>query len=308
MHKTGNVSLKKYLDLNGWNEITIDDKETFDDILRKSNVQASEFSFTNLFLWRKYYDFRFKVIDGALIMIACNPEVPYVLMPLSRMEPGTVRQAAGVITEIFRSNSLVPKLARVDKDGLSVLKEAGITYETLRDEANDDYVYLRENLEELKGKRYDGKRNHIRRLHKEHKVDYVKVSPENMTFAEKVMSEWFTLREMPGEAPERFALADLVKYYEKLECTGGILLVDDIPAGVTFGEMLNKDTAVIHFEKASQFMSGVYPAINQSFVADTWHDAMYINREQDLGLPGLRRSKQSYCPVKMIEKYTVMLS
>ena len=75
----------------------------------------------------------------------------------------------------------------------------------------------------------------------------------------------------------------------------------------TFGEQLNRDTAVIHVEKADPEIRGAYPAINQGFVADAWADMEFINREEDMGIEGLRKAKESYRPVKLIEKYTVQL-
>ena len=70
----------------------------------------------------------------------------------------------------------------------------------------------------------------------------------------------------------------------------------------TFGEQLNEDTAVIHVEKADPDVNGAYTAINQAFVANTWQDMTYINREEDMGIEGLRKAKESYRPVKMIKK------
>lgn len=74
----------------------------------------------------------------------------------------------------------------------------------------------------------------------------------------------------------------------------------------TFGEQLNEDTAVIHVEKADPDVNGAYTAINQAFVANTWQDMTYINREEDMGIEGLRKAKESYRPVKMIKKFTAI--
>ena len=82
-------------------------------------------------------------------------------------------------------------------------------------------------------------------------------------------------------------------------------MLGDKVVAFTFGEKLNSDTAVIHVEKADPEIRGAYTAINQNFVAAEWSEMTYINREEDMGLEGLRQAKESYHPVKMIEKYFV---
>ena len=82
-----------------------------------------------------------------------------------------------------------------------------------------------------------------------------------------------------------------------------ILIVDGKPAAVTFGEQFNTDTAVIHFEKEAWLPDGSYPLINQSYVQNEWSNVAFINREQDLGIKGLRDLKRSYHPIRMVEKY-----
>ena len=84
---------------------------------------------------------------------------------------------------------------------------------------------------------------------------------------------------------------------------GGAILIDGKVAAFTFGEKLNSDTAVIHVEKADKNFRGIYAAINQSFVEHEWSEMIYINREEDMGVDGLRRAKESYHPIKMIEKF-----
>ena len=84
-------------------------------------------------------------------------------------------------------------------------------------------------------------------------------------------------------------------------------MLDGKVIAFTFGEKLNSDTAVIHVEKADSNFRGIYAAINQNFVANEWSDMIYINREEDMGIDGLRKAKESYRPVKMVEKFTATL-
>jgi hypothetical protein len=122
------------------------------------------------------------------------------------------------------------------------------------------------------------------------------------------MQEWCEEKDcdcQEGEYCEREANLELLKNFKTLGCKGALIKVDGAFEAFTVGEMLNKDTAVIHIEKAKDSIDGLYTLINQQFAQREWSQTTYINREQDLGLEGMRRSKLSYHPVRLIEKYTV---
>jgi hypothetical protein len=93
--------------------------------------------------------------------------------------------------------------------------------------------------------------------------------------------------------------------FSKLNLKGGVIVLNGVVEAFTFGEKLNEDTAVIHVEKANPDISGIYSAINRDFCRETWSETTYINREEDMGLEGLRKAKESYSPIKMIEKFDV---
>ncbi len=99
------------------------------------------------------------------------------------------------------------------------------------------------------------------------------------------------------------ALANL----EALGVTGGCIEVEGAVEAFTLGELLNPDTVVIHIEKANAAFHGLYQVINQQFLEREWANVRYVNREQDLGVSGLRRAKESYYPHHMVEKFVVIL-
>jgi len=98
-----------------------------------------------------------------------------------------------------------------------------------------------------------------------------------------------------------------LRLMKELELTGGLLRVDGEIVAFTIGEPINDDTFVVHIEKAFSEIQGAYPMINQQFVTHECQDYKYINREEDTGAPGLRKAKESYRPVFMVEKGTVTL-
>jgi hypothetical protein len=95
--------------------------------------------------------------------------------------------------------------------------------------------------------------------------------------------------------------------FETLGVTGGCIEIDGKIEALTLGELLNPETVVIHIEKANATFHGLYQMMNQQFLEHEWQHIKYVNREQDLGIEGLRKAKESYYPHHMVEKLTVRL-
>ena len=99
-----------------------------------------------------------------------------------------------------------------------------------------------------------------------------------------------------------------LRNFQDLSLVGGVILVEDRVAAFAVGELLNQDTAVVHLEKADPTIPGIYAVINQEFCRRSWSKVPLINREQDLGLPGLRMAKMSYHPQRLVEKFRIQLA
>jgi hypothetical protein len=117
---------------------------------------------------------------------------------------------------------------------------------------------------------------------------------------------WCRLRECvekPDLLAEDYAVRDALTHFEELGYQGGVILINSAVEAFSLGETLNRDTAVIHIEKANPDILGLYAAINQLFCLNAWSEVTYINREQDMGVEGLRKAKESYYPHHMVNKY-----
>lgn len=293
-------------------EITLCDKPLFDSCLLQHKLQISEFTFTNLFSWRYYYKFRYTIIGGLLCIIAV-PAVnePYAMMPAGNLNEENFAEALHGLKDYFLKKGWRPVFKRISGDELSFFgnhtcPDNNITY----DRDNSDYIYLSTDLINLKGKKFDGKRNHINKFKKKHIFEYVPLESSLIDECSRIMTDWCREKNCncrEGDYCERFANMELLNNFRALGCKGALLKVDDIYQAFTVGEMLNGDTAVIHIEKANTRIDGLYTLMNQQFCERELKDAVYVNREQDLGLEGMRRAKLSYHPVKMIDKYTVYL-
>lgn len=325
-------------------EITLEDKQIFDSFLKPYPPQVSELTFTNLFMWRKRYNFRYHVVDGYLYILSLNKNHMFFLPPAGEIlnkcitcdsqeiqghtNEGTnacnnenrneeqllerFAQSLKQICQISLEQGVPLVFERVPKDMLSWFKKAsvrlgkGIIIQYDRD--NSDYVYLAQDLINLKGKKYDGKRNHINKFKKTYAYEYVKLMPEHVPYAIEITEQWCRQKNCDCENDihcEKNANIELLNNIEHLDVKAALIKVDGQFQAYTAGEMLNADTAVIHIEKADFSINGLYAFINNQFCINEWQHATYINREQDLGEEGLRKAKLSYNPYKMIDKYTV---
>ena len=301
------------INLMNFTEITLQDKPFFDKCLKQHNPQASELTFTNLFVWRYYYKFRYAIINGLLCLIALPAKSePYALMPIGDLTKDSFSKAIHSLKNYFIDNGWRLVFKKVSANDLEYFKENTINcIDFSYDRDNSDYIYLLTDLVSLRGKRFDGKRNHINRFKNKHTYEYVPLDLSLVKECSRIMDNWCRDKNCAcreGDYCERLANMELLNNYQALECRGALIKVNGSYEAFTVGEMLNTDTVVIHIEKADTKIDGLYPLINQQFCEREWKDAVYINREQDLGLEGMRKAKMSYHPIKMIDKFTVYMS
>ncbi len=172
-----------------------------------------------------------------------------------------------------------------------------------------DYIYKSEDLINLSGKKYHGKRNHIKRF-KDNNWSFETLTDENMEDCLEMNRQWCVLNDCgmdESKKAEFCAVKQSFKYYKELGFFGGLLRVDGRVIAYTMAERLNSNTVNVHIEKAFSDIQGAYPAINHEFVFNMASEYEYVNREEDLGIEGLRKAKLSYNPAILLSKYGVSL-
>ena len=159
---------------------------------------------------------------------------------------------------------------------------------------------------------YQQKRNHLNSFQRSHRQNtYEALTPALLTACQQMAREWCEIRRCEEDLSlmeEWDAVAETLAHFEALGLTGGAVFVAGRLEAFTVGEKLNDDTVVIHLEKANPEVRGLYTAINQAFLEHAWEDTPWVNREQDLGEPGLRKAKLSYHPHHLEEKFTIRLT
>jgi len=283
--------------------IVLEDKALLPEYLEAFQPQISEYTFANLYVWRKS-DRTLLSRRGDVVLVKvlkCPDEREVLLPPLgSKDVPGAVSELIGDLGKGER----LPAVYGVSKDQAEAMAKIGFSAKLDRD--NSDYVYLVKDLIELPGTRFHSKRQAMKRCLSEHKCEYVPITPDIVELCLQLQEEWCNLvncNESKGLREEDQAIKETFLHYGDLKVFGAAVSVDGGIQAFTVGEKLNKDTAVIHFEKANPKIRGLYQVINQWFCKNAFAGFMYVNREQDLGEPGIRRAKEGYHPHHMVEKY-----
>jgi hypothetical protein len=172
-----------------------------------------------------------------------------------------------------------------------------------------DYIYYREDLVELKGKKYQSKRNHINKFKKEYEYEFVPITkdivPLCLTMAEKWCKE-NDCKDNESLLNEKRSMKDALEHLDELGGMGGALFVGRQIVAFTYGSPINHDTYGVHVEKADTHIDGAYSIINQSFASMIPEQYTYINREEDLGIEGLRKAKMSYNPIFLLKKHVAV--
>ena len=284
----------------------------FDKFFRAGYYENAHLNFTNFYMWRKSYDIKFCVEDDVLFLISKRNEQLFSLMPICA--DSLFLDATAKILKLFADNDKPFIMRGVEKKFADVLASSGVAeFEVEKDPYNFDYVYLSDNLINLAGRKYHSKKNHLNAFRKNYPdAEYLPITDEIITLCKLELNSWYKIRSEQEQGDEfigyeREAIIEVLNNFAAFNLKGGAIRLNGRIIAFTFGERLNSDTAVIHVEKADPDIRGAYPAINQGFVSHEWADVTYINREEDMGIEGLRKAKESYKPIKLIEKFNFTL-
>ena len=296
-------------------KITIDDKEMFDRFLKRKCSRHSEFTFTNLFMWRKSYDICYLILDDMLcIMPQHKGSARSATFPIGFMtEDGGEYDIRPVIETLIRQAEEEKReflLRLYDNKTVDRLVTAFPGRFFITEDVNYfDYVYRVADLVQLSGKRYHAKKNFVNRFQKSYDWEYQRLSAENAGECLELFARWSQKEDGDAEsiAEEAEAVQELFENWDALGVRGGCLRVDGAMVAFSVGEPLCEDTVVIHLEHADTDYVGAFAMMNQQFLAHEWQDYTYVNREEDMGIPGLRKAKESYRPAFMVKKYVATL-
>lgn len=284
--------------------IEISDIDVFKRYIGADGEYSCESAFINLLVWQDVYGNMWAEEDGQLVIKSTANGRHVFRLPFGN----DFHKGIALIREY--SGEEYPLFWVQDGKRLDELEEyLGKDY-ILNEERNAfDYIYLRDDLAELKGKKYHGKRNHISAFSKKHEWKYSKMTEENIADALLCAERWYSEKE---DRMDKFMLCESRGVYTVLNnmelfgAEGGIIYADGKAVAFTVGSPINGKVYDIHFEKALYGYDEAYTVINREFAKNELSGYEYINREDDMGLDGLRKAKLSYHPAMLVKKYTCL--
>lgn len=284
--------------------ISLDHQKAFDWFFSNHNPEISEYTFTNLYVWRRAKQIKLSLFDDQLCVMAQKGENEFYFMP--PIGDGDISKTAESLFSYAEKEGFKPSVQRVCESMAETLKSYGFSAEL--DIDNSDYVYLVDDLATLAGRKFDGKRNRIKKCINENDPEYRPITLDIVDLCFELQTAWCDIRQCKldsGLASEDVAIKEIFSLIDILPVFGGVIFINGKIEAFTLAEKLSNNTAVVHFEKANPEIDGLYQLINHWFCQNSLKDYTYVNREQDLGIEGLRRAKQSYYPCKMVNKYKV---
>lgn len=291
--------------------LKLSDKQKITEIFKKTNYRTSDLSFANLFAWIGKFNSQISIIENNFFLRSCCSEqdscymFPIVEMPLI--------QAIELIKTDALERNLNFKIIGATREMFeNINKICPEEYTFLPDRNAYDYIFLSQNLINLSGKKLQSKRNHINKFLKENQNwQYIRIeSQKTLNDCKKMLEEWEYVENKRldvSQQQEYHAVITMLNNFKELELKIGAIYLKEKVIAFSIGEALTEDTFVVHCEKAFSNINGAYTIINQQFIVNEAKNFKYVNREEDLGIENLRKSKMSYYPEILLEKGKIVL-
>jgi len=270
----------------------------------------SEHTFANIYLFRDKHGYRLSQLPGGTaglpIILGQDNGRPFFMLPFG-IPDNFVMPEKAILDQLFRDHE---RLKCASREQAEILGKQG--HVVAEDPDSFDYLHARRDLATLAGRRFHKKRNRVKGFLTAFYCEAQPLDADHMADALAVLDRWrdkaegteaFDDNDSAGDYAEA---RDALEHQEILGLRGRIYFIAGQPVAYAMGEELpDHKTFVVHFEKADIAYNGLYQFVNQEFAAALPQNIEIINREQDLGIPGLRQAKLSYHPSGFIEKFTV---
>ncbi len=282
-----------------------EDREIYSPFLQSGKAKGCEYSFANLCLWGRQ---KAAVIDGQLVLFSQFNRKTVYPYPAGEGDKKPVLEAIIRDSQKRGIPCRITGLDSEDMDQMEKMFPGQFRYHCDRD--SYDYVYAVDDLADLKGRKYQRKRNHYNRFRDA--FPYYTIEPicqGNLPQVKQMLEDWYAQRQESDPNGdyhmEQAAIYKALRHYEQLALEGIVLMDGDKILAMTIGSRLAPDTFDIHFEKALAEADTAYTVINCEFaryLRARHPEVQFLNREDDLGIEGLRKAKLSYYPHHMVEK------
>jgi len=285
---------------------------------KKYDSDIHDLNLTNLSIWHKKHDLHVLEIEN-YIWYVYNPDDPF---NMKFSEPvGDYSNVEGLksATDQWISYCLEHNyplsLRHIGESYKAFLVEYDYNFDSVPVMDDFDYCYITEELANLSGNKFHKKKNHLNQFSKHHldRFRIETIGTNNADSAFTAAKNWCISNGCGDTLDLCFEFNGIQQIlstweiYQNRGIEGTVIYVDDLPVAFTFGEFISNDTFLVHIEKADQSVMGIYTAINHAMANQVKDRCLYLNREQDMGIEGIRKAKQSYHPHHLVSKYDVLV-
>lgn len=288
--------------------VTLCDKPWMDEIFALEQSRSADFNFGNIYIWDKHYSKLVGRYENRVIIKFRYRERGVFAFPVGS---GPLSGIIELLHSAADAERAPLTLIGITEENLALLEdEFPGRFEFSENEDNADYIYLVQRLSTYSGKALHSKKNHCNRFEAENDWSFVPLTREMIPACLDMLDIWSednAHRLHSSIEYEHDAIIRAFAAYDRLSLEGGVLLSGGKVLGFSIGEMTCRDTFDVHFEKAERSISGAYPMVCREMcrmLSRKHPDLIYVNREEDMGLDSLRRSKLSYKPEFMLRKFT----
>lgn len=311
--------------------IALESRSEILGFLQNDHFSIADISFGNLYIWKHAREISYAICGGSLLIQTRQThkegQTPYFFFPIAGDESSKL-EALSALESYAQANGYPLHFERVEARNLPLLKLAFPTISIEPTPDHFDYVYSVEELLHLSGRKFHKKKNHLNNFLQRYEWELEPITQANAKELAKVARIWLDSNPAKSDdleleylgicaALESFGELGLhgiaVRAREKITLGSNNIdpaLLDSSSLPIiafSFGEAINDEMAVIHIEKAAPNIIGAYQIINQQLLARCFSSLRYANREEDLGIAGLRQAKRGYNPVFMVEKFRAIL-
>ncbi len=291
-------------------KITPQMREDLNKILRSCAERGCSYSFANLSIWGRQ---QVAYVDGTLVIFSQFGQRSIYPFPVGK---GNLKTVLDAIMEDAHQRGIVCRLTNLNPQDCMLLEELYPgKFQFHPDRDNCEYVYKIEDLATLKGRKFQKKRNHLNKFKENHPdCRLVVIDESTLDSVREMVDSWYVdrLSEDPDAdyQLEQRAIRRAFRHLQELGMEGIALEENGRIIAMAMGSLLSENTFDVQFEKALEDVDGAYPAINQAFAAhlqEKYPQLQYLNREEDMGIPGLRKAKLSYQPDHLVVKFWARL-
>ncbi|MDD1714808.1 MAG: phosphatidylglycerol lysyltransferase domain-containing protein [Methanoregulaceae archaeon] len=290
------------LEPDDFRPVTLDDKQVFADHYQRYPPEHSDNTFANIICWNHYAHYCYARKAGAIILSSTIEGRTKFRPPLGPMNGGLLTDIIELCLEAGDDTPLV----LIDSDAKEWLNQEFPKLPLYPDRNYFEYVYLASDLAMLPGRNYLGVRRQLNKFRKNCHPVVETIDRENKAEVTEFLVQWCEWKNCEGEPflfHEREAIMQALDYLDTIGLSGILIRVLGKVGAISLSEPLNANTVVVHFEKGLPDCEGIYKAINAETAIRVMDNFRFINRESDMGVPGLREAKLRYHPHHLTEVY-----